>query len=187
MHNEISHIIQVLKKGGVILYPTDTIWGIGCDATNLEAIQKIKHIKQRDDRKALLVLCESMQSVKEYVCDFPEKAIDLEQTSEKPITIIYPQIKNIPNELLAEDGSLGIRIPRFDFCIDLLKAFQKPIVSTSANISGTPPPFNYNQISKQITQSVDYIVKDFHNYITPFSGSKIVKINTDQSIDIIRE
>ena len=187
MQQEINEIVKVLQKGGTILYPTDTIWGVGCDATNAAAIQRVKKIKQRDDRKALLVLCENMQSVQDYVCDFPEKATEIEQNSEKPVTIIYPKIKNIPEELLAEDGSLGIRIPRFDFCIDLLNAFGKPIVSTSANISGTPSPLNYEDISKEVLESVDYIVKDFHKYSTPYSGSKIVKINTDESVVVIRE
>ena len=187
MHAEIIKIVETLNAGGIILYPTDTIWGVGCDATNTTAIRKIKAIKQRNDAKALLVLCENTQTLKNYVCNFPEKAVEIERNSAKPVTIIYSGIKNISPELLAEDGSLGIRIPRFDFCLDLLKAFGKPIVSTSANLSGANPPLSYNDISKEIIESADYVVKDYHNYSTPFSGSKIVKIDEVGNISVIRE
>lgn len=187
MHKEIPHIINILKSGGVILYPTDTIWGIGCDAKNPDAIEKVKQIKHRAEDKSLLILCEDMDSVRNYVESFPEIAVLIEKESKKPVTIIYPNIKNIPKELLAQDGSLGIRIPRFDFCIKLLKAFKNPIISTSANISGMQSPQSFGDISDKIKDSVDYIVKDFHEYKTPFTGSKIVKIDSEDNIIMIRE
>ena len=187
MHNEIEHIVEILRRGGTILYPTDTIWGIGCDATNPDAVKKVKDIKQRADAKSFLVLCRDMEQVAAYAAEIPPEAMTLHSNSNKPTTIIYPKIKNISTAILATDGSLGIRIPNFDFCNELLKAFGRPIVSTSANRSGEASPLSFNDISDEVKLAVDYVVKDFHNYISPFAASRIVKLNNSGEITVLRD
>ena len=147
-----------MREGGVILYPTDTIWGIGCDATNEDAVRRVYEIKQRQDSKAMLVLVDSSVKVDFYVQDVPEVAWDLIDLADKPLTIIYSGARNLAANLLAEDGSVGIRVTNEDFSKRLCQQFRKAVVSTSANISGQPSPRNFSEISEEVKSAVDYIV-----------------------------
>jgi L-threonylcarbamoyladenylate synthase len=153
MNSEIHKIIEILNGGGIILYPTDTIWGIGCDATNRSAVEKVYNIKQREDTKAMLVLIESQMRLQQYITEVPEIAYQLIEVSDKPLTIIYPGAKNLAQNLIGMDGSVGIRIPNDEFCQQLLARFKKPIVSTSANISGTISPVIFSEITDLIRKS----------------------------------
>lgn len=186
MNDDIKKACEVLRSGGVILYPTDTIWGIGCDATNEDAVRKVYEIKQRTDSKALLVLMDNPARLQTYVEEVPDIAWDLIEASDKPLTIIYSKGKNLASNLLAEDGSIGIRITREPFSARLCERFRKPLVSTSANISGTPPPANFSEISGLIKERVDYIVEyrqDDHTKATP---SGIIRLETGGLFKIIR-
>ena len=158
MNEEIKKACQVMREGGVILYPTDTIWGIGCDATNEDAVRRVYEIKQRADSKAMLVLVDSAVKVDFYVQDVPEVAWDLIELTDKPLTIIYSGARNLAPNLLAEDGSVGIRVTSEEFSKRLCQQFRKAIVSTSANVSGQPSPQNFSEISEAIKAAVDYIV-----------------------------
>ena len=148
MNEEIKKACQVMREGGVILYPTDTIWGIGCDATNEEAVRRVYEIKHRADSKAMLVLVDSAVKVNFYVQDVPEVAWDLIELADKPLTIIYSGARNLAPNLLAEDGSVGIRVTGEEFSKRLCQQFRKAIVSTSANVSGQPSPQNFSEISE---------------------------------------
>ena len=176
-----------MREGGVILYPTDTIWGIGCDATNEDAVRRVYEIKQRQDSKAMLVLVDS--SVKEdfYVRDVPEVAWDLIDLADKPLTIIYSGARNLAANLLAEDGSVGIRVTNEDFSKRLCQQFRKAIVSTSANISGQPSPKNFSEISEEVKSAVDYIVGYRQEEISNPKPSSIIKLDKGGVIKIIRE
>lgn len=187
MNEEIKKACQVLNEGGVILYPTDTIWGIGCDATNEEAVRRVYEIKQRLDSKAMLVLVDSPVKVDFYVQDVPDIAWDLIELADKPMTIIYSGARNLAPNLLAEDGSVGIRVTNEPFSKRLCQQFRKAIVSTSANVSGLPAPANYSEISDVIKQAVDYVV-DYRREETGHpSPSSIVKLGRGGVIKIIRK
>ena len=155
---EIKRACDVMHRGGVILYPTDTVWGIGCDATNEEAVRRVYEIKHRADSKAMLVLVDSDVKVQSYIREVPPVAWDLIELSEKPLTIIYDGARNLAPNLLGEDGSVGIRVTREEFSKQLCYRFRKPVVSTSANVSGQPSPRSFAEISDEIKQAVDYIV-----------------------------
>lgn len=187
MHNDIKKAIEVLKNGGVILYPTDTIWGIGCDATNPEAVARIYKIKQREDSKSMLVLMENPALLERYVNDVPEIAWDLVEISTTPLTVIYPGAKNLANNLIAEDGSIGIRFTKEEFTTKLLQRFRRPIVSTSANISGQKSPAFFDEISEEIKSQMDYIVEYRQDDINPAQPSSIIKLWPGGRIDIIRK
>lgn len=187
MKQDIEKALEVLRNGGVILYPTDTIWGLGCDATNPEAVQKIYEIKQRSDQKSLLVLLDNAGKISSYVQEIPDIAWDLIDLSEKPLTIIYSDAKNLAPNLIAEDGSIGIRIPNDDFCQRLIQRLKKPLVSTSANISGESAPQNFNEISPEIIESVDYVVEWRQDDYTKAQASSILKLKTNGEITVIRE
>ena len=187
MHNDIKKAIEVLKNGGVILYPTDTIWGIGCDATNPEAVARIYKIKQREDSKSMLVLMENPALLERYVNDVPEIAWDLVEISTTPLTVIYPGAKNLANNLIAEDGSIGIRFTKEEFTTKLLQRFRRPIVSTSANISGQKSPAFFDEISEEIKSQVDYIVEYRQDDVNPAQPSSIIKLWPGGRIDIIRK
>jgi L-threonylcarbamoyladenylate synthase len=187
MKVDIEKALEVLKNGGVILYPTDTIWGLGCDATNLEAIERIYKIKQRNDQKSLLILLDNPGKIASYVQEIPEITWDLIDLSEKPLTIIYSDAKNLAPNLIADDGSIGIRIPDDPFCQRLIQRFKKPLVSTSANISGDKAPGNFTEISQEILDSVDYIVEWRQDDYTKSQASSILKIKNNGEITIIRE
>ena len=175
-----------MPKGGVILYPTDTVWGLGCDATNEEAVKRIYELKRRSDAKSMLVLVDSANRIESYVREVPDMAWDLIEVTDKPLTIIYPEAKNLAKNLLAEDGSIGIRVSGEQFSKMLCARFKRPIVSTSANISGEPNPAFYAEISDEIKQSVDYIVQYRQDDRTPGKPSSIIKLDIGNVIKIIR-
>lgn len=186
MLDDIKTSLNILKEGGVILYPTDTIWGIGCDATNEAVVERIYNIKQRHDSKSMLILLDNEGRIKQYVDTIPDIAWELIEASETPLTIIYPGAKNLAQNLIAEDGSIGIRIAKDDFCQKLISQFGKPIVSTSANIAGNPSPGRFNDIDPSIKQSVDYIVKWKQEDIAEGQASSIIKIGLSNEVEIIR-
>lgn len=176
-----------MREGGVILYPTDTIWGIGCDATNEDAVRRVYEIKQRQDSKAMLVLVDSSVKVDFYVQDVPEVAWDLIDLADKPLTIIYSGASNLAANLLAEDGSVGIRVTNEDFSKRLCQQFRKAVVSTSANISGQPSPRNFSEISEEVKSAVDYIVGYRQEEMSNPKPSSIIKLDKGGVIKIIRE
>jgi len=185
--DDITNALEILKKGGIILYPTDTIWGIGCDATNFEAVKRVYEIKQREDSKSMLVLLENPNLILSYIDEIPDVAWDLIEFSEKPTTIIYDKAKNMPVNLIAEDGSIGIRVTKEVFTQQLIKKFRKPIVSTSANISGQPSPRNFSEISEEIKSKVDYIVEYRQNEKKNPEPSSIIKLGSSGLIKILRK
>ncbi len=187
MKEDIKKACEVLQKGGVILYPTDTVWGIGCDATNEAAVKRVYEIKQRTDSKAMLVLVDSDVKVDYYVQDVPEVAWDLIQYATKPLTIIYDGARNLASNLLAEDGSVGIRVTNEEFSKQLCFRFRKAIVSTSANISGRPAPASFNEIDDEVKQAVDYIVGYRQDELAGARPSSILKLGKGGVVKIIRE
>ena len=186
LKEEIRKSQEVLKRGGVILYPTDTIWGLGCDATNSEAVKRIYDIKQRADHKSMLVLLEDVGKIASYA-DVPDIALDLIEVSDKPTTIIYPNAKRLAPNLIAEDGSIGIRITQELFTRSLLFRLNRPLVSTSANLTGQPAPRFFSEICQEIREAVDYIVDYRRNDQTPAHPSSILKLGINGEIQIIRK
>ncbi|MEG1546980.1 MAG: L-threonylcarbamoyladenylate synthase [Bacteroides sp.] len=187
MIEDIKKACQVMKDGGVILYPTDTIWGLGCDATNEEAVKRVYEIKQRIDSKALLVLVDSEAKVEFYVSEVPSVAWDLIEVADKPLTLIYENARNLAPNLLAEDGSVGIRITNEEFSKQLCFRFRKAIVSTSANVSGQPSPANFGEVSEEIKSLVDYVVEYRQEDMSRPKPSSIIKIGKGGTIKVIRE
>lgn len=187
IREEIRKACEVLQKGGVILYPTDTVWGIGCDATNEEAVKRVYEIKRRADSKAMLVLVDSDVKVDFYVKDVPEVAWDLIQYATKPLTVIYDDARNLAPNLIGEDGSVGIRVTSEEFSKQLCFRFRKAIVSTSANISGEPSPASFSEIQDEIKQAVDYIVGYRQDEPAGAKPSSILKLGKGGVIKIIRE
>ena len=186
MTEEINKCISVLEKGGLILYPTDTIWGIGCDATNEIAVQKIFKLKQRDDSKTLICLVSNDAMLEKHIEKVPEVAYDIIDLSIKPTTIIYDSPKGVAKNLIASDDTLAIRIASDKFCQYLINKFKKPIVSTSANISGQPTPKSFNEITGQILKGVDYVV-NLHRNDNKAVPSSIIKLGNDGTVKVIRE
>ncbi len=187
LEQEIKNTVEVLKKGGIILYPSDTIWGIGCDATNPDAVAKIYEIKQREDSKSMLVLIDKAGRIPSYVSEMPDLAWDLVELSEKPLTIIYPNGKNLAKNLLAPDGSIGIRVVNHEFCSKLISRFGRPIVSTSANISGKISPKSFYDIDKEIKSKIDHIVSEEFDHPVSDKPSSIIMLGINGEIKIIRE
>ena len=185
--DDIAKAVDVMRKGGVILYPTDTVWGIGCDATNEEAVKRVYEIKQRDDSKALICLIDSDVRLQRYARDLQDVAWDLLTLPEKPTTVILDGVANLANNLYAEDGSVGIRITQEEFSKQLCFRMQRPIVSTSANISGEPTAQNYCDIAKEILESVDYVCETRRQEHLPHSPSSIIKLTKDGQVTIIRK
>jgi L-threonylcarbamoyladenylate synthase len=185
MEEDLRSALKVLKEGGVILYPTDTIWGIGCDATNEAAVKRVYEIKKREDSKALISLTDS-PSLIERLADMPTIAYDLIDAATTPLTIIYEGARNLAPNLMAEDGSVGIRVTKELFSQELCKRLRRPLVSTSANISGEPSPQNFSEVSEEIKNQMDYIVKYRQNDKTKKSPSKIIKLWGNGEIKIIR-
>ncbi len=184
----LQHCLQTLQKGGTILYPTDTVWGIGCDATHAEAVQKVYDLKQRDESKALIILVKDLEMLQNYVEEIPTSVFDILSNTKRPTTIIYPNARNLASNLIAEDGSIAIRIPHHDFCQNLLHLWQKPLVSTSANISGEPTPILFKEISRTIQLKTDYVVPfQTFDIETPTQPSRILKIGEEGEILVIRE
>ena len=201
--NEIlAEAVKVLREGGVILYPTDTIWGIGCDATNPEAVAKVYGIKKRPDSKSLVLLADSLDMVGRYVREIPDIAIQLVEVNDRPMTIIYPDAicGKAPAEgskavadrhflaynAVAEDGSVGIRVPMNEFCRNLCYKLGRPVVSTSANVSGEPSPERYSQIPQEIISAVDYVVESYLERDSQGKASQIIKVGLRGEIQIIR-
>jgi len=182
----MENIIQILKSGGTILYPTDTIWGIGCDATNIDAINKIFEIKKREKNKSMIILVENEKRLQDLV-DVPEMAWEIIDLSEKPVTIVYENPRGLPKELLAEDGSIGIRLVKNDFCKKLITKLNKPLVSTSANFSGEKSPLKFSDISQEMIDLVDYAVEENREVVSKYSGSSVIKIWSDNRIKVLRE
>lgn len=187
MREDIKKACEVLWKGGVILYPTDTIWGIGCDATNEDAVKRVYKIKKRDASKSMLVLMENPVKLQNYIVNVPDIAWDLIDLADKPLTIIYDGARNLVTSLVAEDGSIGIRITSELFSAELCKQFRKPIVSTSANLSGEAVPSNFSEISEEIKKAVDYIVTYRQKDKSKAQPSSIVKLSKNGTISIIRK
>lgn len=187
MTDDIKKACEVLRAGGLILYPTDTIWGIGCDATNEKAVEKVYALKQRLDRKAMLVLLDNPAMLTTYVDEVPDIAWDLIDVTDKPLTIIYSKGKNLANNLLAEDGSIGIRITQEEFSRKLCESFRKPLVSTSANVSGEPSPAVFNEIADSIKEGVDYVVQYRQEDMKKAKPSGIIKFGSGGLFQVIRE
>lgn len=184
---DIKNAIEVMKKGGIILYPTDTVWGIGCDATNPDAVAKVYKIKHRDDSKALVCLVDSDARLQKYVRNVPEAAWQLIDAVVKPTTLILDGAVNLASNLIAQDGSIGIRITKEAFSKELCFRFQKAIVSTSANISGQPAAQNYKDISEEILNAVDYVCETRRQEHYPHQPSTIIRVGTEGEINIIRK
>lgn len=190
MKEEIEKALKVLREGGILLYPTDTVWGLGCDATNPAAVAKIYEIKKRSDSKSLVLLASDMDMICRYVQEVPEMAIQLVEVNDKPMTIIYPGAVTgkygLAENTVAEDGSVGIRIPMMDFCRQLVHRFGRPIVSTSANISGEPTPKKFTEITDAILKAADLVVDPALEAGATGLASQIIKVGLDYSIQIIR-
>ena len=187
---DIRKAVETMRQGGVILYPTDTVWGIGCDATNAEAVKRVYEIKQRDDSKALICLVDSDARLQRYVRNVPDVAwqlIDSLKEGGKPTTLILDGAVNLAPNLIAEDGSIGIRITQEPFSRELCYRFQKAIVSTSANISGEPAAQNYCDIDPKIVEAVDYVCWSRRQEHKPHTPSSIIKLGLDGEVTIIRK
>ena len=184
---DIDLSLNTLKSGGIILYPTDTIWGLGCDPTNEKAVGRIFTIKSREPGKSLLVLVDGVAMLNRYVKTVPAIAYELIEVSEAPLTLIYPSGKNLAPGVCSEDGSIGIRICRDEFCMALLDRFRKPIVSTSANLSGRPSPGNFSEIDEQVIRAADYTVKYRQDDRRSFSSSPVIRLEHDGTMKIIRK
>lgn len=181
----MNRAIEVLKQGGIILYPSDTIWGIGCDATNEGACQRILDLKKRPEAKSFIVLVDSWSMLERYVPEFNPVCYDIADLSEKPLTIIYPAAKGLADSASAEDGSVGIRITKDPLCLKLIQSIRRPLVSTSANLSGEPSPRNFSEIPEQIKKGVDYTILERTNE-SMSKASQIIKIALNGEVQIIR-
>lgn len=184
---DIENAVKVMRQGGVILYPTDTVWGIGCDATNAEAVAKVYRIKQRDDSKAMICLVDSDARLQRYVRQVPNVAWDIFDLATKPTTVILDGAVNLAPNLIAEDGSIAMRITREEFSKELCYRFQKAIVSTSANISGRPAAQNFRDIAPELLEAVDYVCYSRRQEKTPHTPSGIIKLAANGEVTVIRK
>ena len=186
MQDEINKVIEVLKRGGIILYPTDTVWGIGCDATHPDAIEKVYKLKGRSDAKSLICLVHDFKMLNQFVEDVPEVAYDILKYADKPTTIIYDDPIRVAENLIADDNSLAIRVVQSDFCKRLIKKFRFPIVSTSANLSGEKTPGSFKEISPEILEGVDYVV-NLQQSKKSAKPSAIIKLQNNGNVKVIRQ
>lgn len=186
MQTEVENTVKVLKNGGVILYPTDTIWGIGCDASNQKAVDRIYKIKRRIEGKSLLILVDSPERISQYVKKADHLALELSTSYDKPLTVIFPGAKNLAKGVAAADNSIGIRVVKDDFCKLIIEGLGKAIVSTSANISGFPPAIRFNQISQEIIDSVDYAVNLHRDRIRDLKPSRMIRIKDKGDFEVVR-
>lgn len=186
MNQEVQNTLAALKSGGLIVYPTDTIWGIGCDATNFEAIQRIYRLKQREASKSMICLVSDFKMLENYVEEIPEVAYDILKYANNPTTIIYDKPIRVANNLVAADNTLAIRVVRDPFCQKVINALKRPIVSTSANISGEESPKSFAQISPAILEGVDYVV-NLHRTKKTGQASSIIKLSNDGTVKVIRQ
>jgi L-threonylcarbamoyladenylate synthase len=185
--NDLKSACSVLREGGLILYPTDTVWGIGCDATSAGAVERIYALKRRADRRAMLVLLDSAAKLEAYVEEVPAVAWELMEVAVKPLTIIYPKARNVAPNLPGEDGSLGVRITAEPFSCRLCRMFRRPVVSTSANLSGRPAPASFREIAEEIRTGVDYVVRFRQDDLRPARPSGILRLGAGGLVQVIRE
>ncbi|MCD8741718.1 threonylcarbamoyl-AMP synthase [Mucilaginibacter roseus] len=186
LKDEVAKALKVIQDGGIILYPTDTIWGIGCDATNTEAVKKIFALKQREEAKSMIILLDTDNKLQSYVREVPDIAYDLIEFAENPLTLVMPGAKNISEALIAADGSVGIRVAKHPFCEQLIQRLRKPLVSTSANISGEPSPQNFGEISQEIIEGVDYVVDIDQHDTSLKKPSTIMRLAPDGRFEFLR-
>lgn len=186
MKEIIDEAVSILKAGGVILYPTDTVWGLGCDATNAEAVAKVFAIKRRSEAKSLVLLACDLDMVALHVKEIPSIAIDLVEVNDAPMTIVYPGAQGLAANVVAEDGSVGIRIPRHEFCEHLVRRLRRPLVSTSANVSGEPAPSSFSEIAPEILGAVDWVAPRKFEQGSTGRASQIIKLGLRGEVEIIR-
>jgi L-threonylcarbamoyladenylate synthase len=186
LKDQVANAFKIIQEGGIILYPTDTIWGIGCDATNSDAINRIYQLKNRDEAKSMIILLDTENKLESYVQQVPPIAYDLIEFAESPLTLVMPGAKNISPALISEDGSIGVRIAKHDFCQQLIQRLRKPLVSTSANISGKPSPRNFGEIDREIIDGVDYVVDLEQHDMTRKKPSTIMRLDPDGRFEFIR-
>ena len=186
MNTEIQNALEVIKNGGIILYPTDTVWGIGCDASNEEAVKKIFVLKQREESKSMIVLVNGERMLYQVFNELPQVAWDIWDNTKKPTTLILDKPKNVAKNIIAEDNTLGVRMVSEEFCFKLMERMKRPLVSTSANISGEPTPKSFKEISPEIIKGVDYVVNLHHDKICD-KPSTIIKLTLDSQVKIIRK
>ncbi|NTW24637.1 MAG: threonylcarbamoyl-AMP synthase [Lentimicrobium sp.] len=187
IESEIATTLKVLKEGGVILYPTDTIWGIGCDALNSKAVEKVYKIKQRTESKSLIILVNSFEMLQKYIDKIPDIAGDLISNIDNPVTVIYDNARNLPKNVTASDGTIAIRVVKDEFCNRLIGDFGNPIVSTSANLSGEPTAMVFSKISDSIKTQVDYAVQLYHDLFNQAKPSTIIRLFANGDFKIIRD
>jgi len=186
-NDDLDRALKTLREGGIILYPTDTIWGLGCDATSKEAVEKIFRIKNRGESKSLILLVNGFTMLERYVKKIPEAAAAILDVADKPITIIYPEGKNLAPGVCSEDGSVAVRICTDSFCSELIGRFRKPVISTSANISESPSPSVFSEIEQKIILSADYVVRYRQEDTNKKTPSSIIRVDNNGAIKIIRE
>jgi len=186
LKDEVGKALKIIREGGIILYPTDTIWGVGCDATNTEAVNKIYRLKQRDEAKSMIILLDTENKLESYVSDINPLAYDLIEYAENPLTLVLPGAKNISPALISSDGSIGIRVCKHPFCQQLVQQLRKPLVSTSANISGKPSPQYFSQIAAEIVDGVDYVVDLEQHNMEIKKPSTIMRLAPDGKFEFIR-
>jgi L-threonylcarbamoyladenylate synthase len=184
--DDLKSSLETLSKGGIILYPTDTVWGLGCDAVNRSAVEKIFTIKSRSESKSMIILVDSEGMLERYVQNIPPIVYEITGASDSPITIIYPEGKNLAPGVCSEDGSVGIRICKEEFCNELIRRFRKPIISTSANISGKPFPSHFGEIDDEVISSADYVVRYRQKDRQRCSVSPVIKVDKNGVLKIIR-
>jgi len=187
LRDEVAKAFKIIQDGGIILYPTDTIWGIGCDATNTEAVQKIYRIKQRDEAKSMIILLDNDNKLQTYISEVPEISYDLIEFAENPLTLVMPGAKNISPALINIDGSVGVRVVKHDFCEQLIQRMRKPLVSTSANISGKPSPQYFSQIDQEIIDGVDYVVDIDQHSMEIKTPSTIMRLAPNGGFEFLRK
>jgi L-threonylcarbamoyladenylate synthase len=186
LKEEIEKSVHLFREGKILLYPTDTVWGIGCDATNAKAINRIFKLKNRNEQKSMIVLLDSKEKLKDYVETIPPIAYDLIDNAASPITIVYNRAKNLPSNLVAADGSIAIRVVKGDYCVEVIRRLGKPLVSTSANISGEFTPTTFAQIPEIIKQKVDYVVDIYHGRVRSVRPSTVLKLEDNGTFKILR-
>jgi len=186
LRDEVAKALKVVQDGGIILYPTDTIWGIGCDATNTEAVKKIYRLKQRDEAKSMIILLDTENRLASYISEVPELAYDLINYAENPLTLVLPGARNISPALISADGSIGVRVVKHPFCEQLIQRLRKPLVSTSANISGKPSPQYFSQIDQHIIDGVDYVADIDQHSMEIKNPSTIMRLAPNGSFEFLR-
>lgn len=187
LQSEVAAAVQVLRAGGVILYPTDTVWGLGCDAANAEAVDKIYRLKQSDNKKSMLVLCASADMVVRYVDRAPGIAFEVMELATKPLTLILPGAVGVAPNLIPDEGTLGVRVPDHEFCRQLLRAFGRPVVSTSANISGHEAPVGLHEVARELVEGVDFVVNPRFEGKPTRRASSIIAFGEGGEVQIIRD